>query len=330
MKNNYKLALTAIIIVFTFGVKAQTSTFEEITLSPNTFNNGKDWKKGFQSQSVFYSNKYDTAGGYVSWSGFGVSNKKDSVSEGYFAEGNSITGGGHNNSNNYGVAYGKGYIKIKGMIPEVTSFGFYINNNSYAYYSMKKGDTFTRKYGDTTGTKSGLSQGSYPDYLLVRFNAFRSGAKIDSVVDFYLADYRFADNSKDYIVKDWQWVNLKPFGIFDSLTFSFMSSDTFGGYGINTPTYFCLDDFTALGSGVIETLLSNDVTVFPNPATNQLFIDLPKNIRTFECIVSDINGKEIMSESNSNNMDVSGLNSGLYFMTIKTDMGMVIKKFVKQ
>jgi hypothetical protein len=164
---------------------------------------------------------------------------------------------------------------------------------------------------------------------MVSFKGFKNGIKKDSVVNFYLADYRFADNSKDYIIKNWRWVDLSKIGSFDSLTFSFASSDTFGGFGINTPTYFCIDNLTySIKQSLEEKLSSKDVSIFPNPAANQLFIDLPKNIKSFECIVSDINGKEIMRESNSNSMDVSELNSGLYFISIKTDMGDVSKKFV--
>ena len=325
MKNNYKLILALISSLFAMNVNAQfTSTFEDITLAPNSYNKGEDWKKGFNSGAAFFSNQYDTATSGDYWSGFAISNKKDSLGEGYLNEANSITGGGYDNSNNYGVAYSYGHIKVNKDV-----MGFYITNNTYAYYSMKKGDSFTRKFGDTTGTKSGLGQSSYPDYLMVSFTGFKNGIQKDSVVNFYLADYRFADNSKDYIVKNWKWVDLSKIGLFDSLTFSFASSDTFGGFGINTPTYFCIDNLTySIKQSVEDKLSSNDVSVFPNPAANHLFIDLPKNIRTFECIVSDINGKEIMRDSNSYSIDVSGLNSGLYFISIKTDLGVVSKKFV--
>ena len=325
MKNNYKLLLALISSLFALNVNAQfLSTFENITLSPNSYNKGQDWKKGFTSGQVFFSNQYDTASWGDYWSGFSISNKKDSIGEGYLNEANSITGGGYNNSNNYAIGYNSGYIKLNGNIN-----GFYITNNTYAYYSMKKGDAFAKKFGDTTGTKSGLTQGSYPDYLKVSFVGYEKGKKTGSIVDFYLADFRFEDNSKDYIVKDWRWISLSNLDLADSIVFSFSSSDTFGTGSMNTPAYFCLDNLqTVLRESVEEKLSSNDVSVFPNPTANQLFIDLPKNIRTFECIVSDINGKEIISELNSNSMDVSGLSSGLYFISIKTDMGVVCKKFV--
>ena len=62
-------------------------------------------------------------------------------------------------------------------------------------------------------------------------------------VDFYLADYRFADNSEDYIVKDWTFVSLEALGDVDSLLFSLTSTDNDSMFGMNTPAYFCMDNF---------------------------------------------------------------------------------------
>ena len=59
-------------------------------------------------------------------------------------------------------------------------------------------------------------------------------------MDVYLADYRFADNSLDYILDTWTFVDLKPLGEVATLEFALSSSDT-GDFGMNTPAYFCLD-----------------------------------------------------------------------------------------
>ena len=69
--------------------------------------------------------------------------------------------------------------------------------------------------------------------------------KLDSVitdtVDFYLADFRFEDNSQDYIVTDWTWLDLNTLGNVTEISFAWSSSDT-GVWGMNTPAYFCMDD----------------------------------------------------------------------------------------
>ena len=60
-------------------------------------------------------------------------------------------------------------------------------------------------------------------------------------VTLYLADFRFGDNSQDYIIDAWTAVNLSSLGQVKTLEFSVSSSDT-GDFGINTPTYFAIDN----------------------------------------------------------------------------------------
>jgi hypothetical protein len=59
-------------------------------------------------------------------------------------------------------------------------------------------------------------------------------------VDFYLADYRFADSNDDYIVDSWRQVDLSSLGHATRVTFALSSSDV-GMFGMNTPAYFAVD-----------------------------------------------------------------------------------------
>ena len=72
-----------------------------------------------------------------------------------------------------------------------------------------------------------------------------------SVVEFYLADYRFDDNAQDYIVSDWAWVDLTGLGVVYGLEFALSSSDV-GNWGMNTPAYFAMDSFNGVGPVVPE------------------------------------------------------------------------------
>ena len=74
-------------------------------------------------------------------------------------------------------------------------------------------------------------------------------------VDFYLADYRFADNSKDYIVENWEYVDLSSLGVVKSLEFSLNSSDA-GVFGMNTPAYFAMDDLNCVPEPATMVLLA--------------------------------------------------------------------------
>jgi hypothetical protein len=95
---------------------------------------------------------------------------------------------------------------------------------------MKNGDAFAKKFGGTNGNDS--------DWFKLTINAYQNGNLKTEKVEFYLADFRFADNSKDYMVKDWTFVNLTSLGGLDSLKFTLTSSDT-NQFGLKTPAFFC-------------------------------------------------------------------------------------------
>ena len=124
--------------------------------------------------------------------------------------------------------------------------GLYITNASYAYYSMKDGDDFSKKFGGASGDD--------PDYFKVFVEGVDASGNTTGTVEFYLADFRSEDSSNDYIVKDWTWLDLSSLGAVKAINFSLESSDM-GMWGMNTPAYFCVDDVN--GFGPVQL---NDVT----------------------------------------------------------------------
>lgn len=80
----------------------------------------------------------------------------------------------------------------------------------------------------------------------------------------------------------------------------------------------------------IRDLSIKDLTIFPNPAQNKLIIHSTSD--DFGAVsISDINGRVVNSLKNivSNEIDVSGLQSGMYFLNIQSSEGKVTKKFIK-
>ena len=106
-------------------------------------------------------------------------------------------------------------------------------NSTYTALSMKNGDSFTKKFGGSTGNDK-----DWFKMTVVGFNA--AGDSVKSV-SFYLADYRFDDNSKDYIVNKWTTVDLSSLGKINKMTFRFASTDN-NNWGMNTPAYVCFDN----------------------------------------------------------------------------------------
>ena len=215
-------------------LQAQISTFDDLKLdSANAYWNGSDTTGGFRSGSVYFYNDYNLS--YQSWSGFAYSNVKNDTTPGYANQYAAITGSGVFHSSKYSVvyAYSPASLKLKGALAGKILKGMYVTNSTYAALSMKNGDAYAKKFGG--------SDGNDPDWFRLTVKGYDKGKYTDSV-NFYLADYRFKDNDSDYIVKTWKWVDLQKLGAVDSLTFVLHSSDT-GKYGMNTPAYFCMDNF---------------------------------------------------------------------------------------
>jgi hypothetical protein len=242
------------LLVFTllgssFLIAQTVSTFESLSLAPNSYWNGSDLSGGFSNGNAFFTNDYDTT--FFSWSGFAYSNMKDSTTAGWGNQYSAITASGYNGSANYAVAdeYGNAKIILTGNAAGKYVEGFYITNSTYAYLSMRDGDMFSKKFGGVTGND--------PDWFKLTVKGWLNGNLKSNEVEFYLADFRFADSTEDYIVRDWQWVNLQPLGNVDSIQFFLTSSDT-GQWGMNTPAYFCLDNFTTADVANVTPVAAND------------------------------------------------------------------------
>jgi hypothetical protein len=237
--------MSLVIFLVTSGVaSADIANFDDLSLAPESYWNGSDESGGFASGSAYFNNDYNST--YDSWDGFSYSNITDTTSSGWTAQYNAITGGGQGGSANYAIGFDPVAAGFGTELPTMTVDsartveGFYVTNNNYAYYSMLDGDALAKKFGGDSGDDE--------DWFLLTITGKDAGGVLTGTVDFYLADYRFADNSQDYIVDTWEYVDLISLGAVKSLEFSLNSSDT-GEWGMNTPAYFAMD------------------TVVPEPAT---------------------------------------------------------------
>lgn len=91
-------------------------------------------------------------------------------------------------------------------------------------------------------------------------------------------------------------------------------------------------DATPCGSGVFSTLkpLSDEeqqnLVLYPNPASNVLFIKGTSN-QELSYEIYDVTGKLVLrGTTNQNAIEVSNLNSGLYFMNFEGRSHRFIKK----
>lgn len=94
------------------------------------------------------------------------------------------------------------------------------------------------------------------------------------------------------------------------------------GYQI-MPRY--MTDFSPLGSNDNDVKL--DINVFPNPVLNKLNIRTTEKIEKLE--IRNISGQLIYATSDTNKVDVSGLSSGMYLLTVTIAGKNQMVKFVK-
>ncbi|HMP03844.1 MAG TPA: DUF4465 domain-containing protein [Gemmatales bacterium] len=239
----------AALLLLPLGLAAQTTTvdFEDLVLpGPNTYYNGSDQAGGFVSQGAFFNNNYNTT--FDVWSGWSYSNVVDVTTPGFLNDlaAYHLPGGGGDGSPNYGVAFNFLVGDARIVLPAGFRPGSVrITNTTYAALSMLQGDSFSKQFGGPTGND--------PDFFLLTIQGRDAANGLTGSVEFYLADYRFADNSLDYVIDRWTSVDLS--GLSEqtvALTFELTSTDV-GPFGMNTPAYFAMDNLV--------------VTAIPEPAT---------------------------------------------------------------
>jgi len=309
------------------------ATFEDLTLPGsdtcyiNYTASGTD--VGFNDGPAHFPCVYDTSSTGNYWNyGFAYSNKTDSLTSGLVNQYSARPGIGCDSSNKYAVAYcynpntyaASVNVYLTGTAVGKTVEGFYITNNTYAANSMQYGDGFE------TAFASG-------DWFKVNIQGYTGGALTTDSVIFYLANFMHADTDSNYIVKNWQWVNLAPLGPVDSLIFT-LSSTKNNSFGMLTPAYFCMDNFTSSDSseGVATVTAGSAAKLYPVPATTQITISL-----------ADPTVRQILIRNNmgvvvydhpaiypTTQINTGAFAPGNYYVELIGDKATATSKFVKQ
>ena len=318
MKRN--LFLTAVLITLFFNVfNAQTTIdFESLTVPAEGYYNGSSDHSGTIGESETFTYNIENATFYVTytqgdgygyWNALAYSNQMDKITEGftnYSSYSDHTDGGGANGSANYIFSYGGDSIMFDETV-EIQNAK--ITNSTYAYLYMTNGSGYTY----TTD-----------DYFILTITGIMNDNSTTGSVDFYLANFT---NGNAYVIDDWTNVDLSSLGNVDGLKFTFSSSDV-GQYGINTPLYYCLDDLQYSNIVSVENGLSDNVSIYPNPANSTVNID---NVLGANISINDITGKTIYTKNNCLNnekVEISNLKSGIYFIRIEDNSRVFTKKLI--
>ena len=125
-----------------------------------------------------------------------------------------------------------------------------------------------------------------------------------------------------YEIDEWEWFDLTPKTAFYAIA---QGKNVNGEWGEITKVEF----ITSL-EGTIE-IVENDFNIYPNPINDRLYIET--QTQTFSIEIYDIFGRrqELSAISGQQSViNVANLNSGIYFVKIKTENGEVVKRFIKK
>lgn len=283
--------------------------------------NGEDLSGGFtlpggMGSEAYFQNSFTPSayGGY--WSGFAYSQKTDITTEGLSNQYSSFAGSGNNGSDIYVVSFNNSGIKF---IAPTVALEINVSNSTYAALSMQNGDSFAKKFGGEDGND--------PDWFMLTIESFNNNVS-KGAKEFYLADYRFEDNSQDYILEGWETIHFDFEGQVDSLSFSLSSSDN-GEWGMNTPGYFCIDDINLTHVGIKE-INTTAFNVYPNPTQDIMRIQAED---ISEVSITDLSGKLIFKQNTNTtdlSIDLSSFNKGIYILSVISDSKSYTQKIIKE
>ncbi len=182
----------------------------------------------YSESGIVFSNNYNADWG--SWSGFAVSNCTDTETPGYLNM-YSVAAGKAASGKQFAVAF---YFESDG--PKSCNLKFSdgkdhvirsvsIANSTYGYLSMLQGSAFSKKFSDG-------------DFLVMIFTGIDAKGNTIGTMKHYLADFT---NGNHKLSTDWETVDFSSLGAVNEVDITFDCSDK-GDFGINTPTYACIDN----------------------------------------------------------------------------------------
>jgi hypothetical protein len=233
------------------AASAATVTFEDLALSPDSAESGATltpYTTGLAFGSVENYNRFSSSGitfenryipDFASWSRWAYSNLTDTLTPGFTNDLSAFTGGGASLAGatvpgaNYAVSFQSTNSIDLGPAP-AQPLSIMVTNTTYPALSMRDGDPFAKQFGGATGND--------PDFFKLVIEGLDGVNAGTGMVEIFLADYCFSDNTMDYILDSWLEVDLSGLDAnTQSLNFALSSSDN-GTFGMNTPAYFAIDN----------------------------------------------------------------------------------------
>ena len=224
--------------------------------------------------------------------------------------------------------------------------------------TLVAGDWAIGNYGAGTLVQDGVSSvvSITPTTVAANNFMFSRGLNLTAgatvTVSFYLSNFRAAGvttsgalqvtygtaqtvASQTNIINTQTGITAAPFTL---KTYTFVPATTgvyFIGFKNNSPASagthaLIVDNFTVSQVLSTQSFLNDAIKVYPNPVNSVLSIDTNNSFDIEKISVSDVNGRVVKSQmGGSLEVNLSDLNTGIYFVNIQTNQGSVIKKITK-
>lgn len=298
-----------------FVCVAQVADFEDLTLNPNSSWYGSADAEYFESSFLTLYNDYTEM--YDSWQGFAYTNTTDAETFSY-TNLSSVAGGGHN-SENYVLGFiGMDWMTDYSPIPvsiKINTAECGNMENRGAYFCLS---TYTSKYID-----NGDMYATNHYYYKLGVSAYSNSQLIVSR-EIVMADFTDANS---YKMDSWEFVDLSWIENADSVTFTAISNDA-GEWGINTPAYFCIDDFGAENPLTAVKNITNINLDAYFDVNGELIIN--SDVKMLNVNVYDVAGRLLKSD-NCNDYSTREYisNNGVYIISANTENGVISRKVVR-
>ncbi|MFN3753279.1 T9SS type A sorting domain-containing protein [Flavobacterium sp.] len=151
---------------------------------------------------------------------------------------------------------------------------------------------------------------------------------------------QISDNGLDWTTL-WVEEDYGPYDDYETLAVSLDLADYVGLSGLQVRFQYLatdadtlsIDDVLITGTLGVNESFANKFSTYPNPVDNTVSISNNYNILLTDISITDVNGRTVKTLRVNNlsqvEINVSDLNSGVYFMNINTDSGKAVKKFIK-
>ncbi len=92
--------------------------------------------------------------------------------------------------------------------------------------------------------------------------------------------------------------------------------------------FFSQYELDVLSTGIEESAITESVNIYPNPSTGSFFIEFDKRVRRTIQVYSSVGQLLISKENQDKKIELEVEDSGVYFLTVRSELGIFTEKLI--